>query len=93
MANLTFLSEAAVFWNLKSRYQANTIFQLKAQSDWRIQAKLIYTYSGLFCVVVNPYKRFPIYTNRVKEMYKVTSMSTATCFDAISSLAPLITTL
>ena len=33
---------------------------------------MIYTYSGLFCVVVNPYKRFPIYTNRVKEMYKVT---------------------
>ena len=28
MANLTFLSEAAVFWNLKSRYQANTIIQL-----------------------------------------------------------------
>ena len=25
MANLTFLSEAAVFWNLKSRYQANII--------------------------------------------------------------------
>merc|ERR1719410_685919 len=26
------------------------------------QAKLIYTYSGLFCIVVNPYKRYPIYT-------------------------------
>ena len=74
MANLTFLSEAAVFWNLKSRYQVNIIFQLKTQPDWLIQAKLIYTYSGLFCVVVNPYKRFPIYTNRVKEMYKVTSL-------------------
>ena len=56
MANLTFLNDASVFNNLKVRYQA----------------KLIYTYSGLFCVVVNPYKRFPIYTNRVKEMYKVT---------------------
>ena len=86
MANLTFLSEAAVFWNLKSRYQANTIFQLKAQSDWCIQAKLIYTYSGLFCVVVNPYKRFPIYTNRVKEMYKVTSISTTKFVNAISNI-------
>ena len=53
MANLTFLNDASVFWNLKTRYQA----------------KLIYTYSGLFCVVVNPYKRFPIYTPTVVKMY------------------------
>ena len=53
MANLTFLNDASVFWNLKSRY-CN---------------KLIYTYSGLFCIVVNPYKRFPIYTERVVKMY------------------------
>ena len=53
MANLTFLNDGSVFWNLKTRYQA----------------KLIYTYSGLFCVVVNPYKRFPIYTPTVVKMY------------------------
>merc|ERR1719471_2779612 len=53
MANLTFLNDASVFWNLKTRYQA----------------KLIYTYSGLFCVVVNPYKRFPIYTQTVVKLY------------------------
>merc|ERR1719220_538221 len=46
MANLTFLNDASVFWNLKVRFVA----------------KLIYTYSGLFCIVVNPYKRYPIYT-------------------------------
>jgi myosin heavy chain 6/7 len=46
MANLTFLNDASVFYNLKVRFQA----------------KLIYTYSGLFCIVVNPYKRYPIYT-------------------------------
>lgn len=28
------------------------------------------TYSGLFCVVVNPYKMLPIYSNKVIEMYK-----------------------
>merc|ERR1712012_1541942 len=53
MANLTFLNDASVFWNLKVRYKA----------------KLIYTYSGLFCVVVNPYKRYPIYTGTVVKMY------------------------
>ena len=53
MANLTFLNDASVFHNLKVRFQA----------------KLIYTYSGLFCIVVNPYKRFPIYTATVVKMY------------------------
>ena len=53
MANLTFLNDASVFYNLKVRYQA----------------KLIYTYSGLFCIVVNPYKRFPIYSATVVKMY------------------------
>merc|ERR1711981_1118658 len=53
MANLTFLNDASVFWNLKVRYVA----------------KLIYTYSGLFCIVVNPYKRFPIYSQTVVKMY------------------------
>merc|ERR1712242_173495 len=53
MANLTYLNDASVFWNLKVRFQA----------------KLIYTYSGLFCIVVNPYKRYPIYTGTVVKMY------------------------
>merc|ERR1712113_287594 len=53
MANLTFLNDASVFYNLKVRFQA----------------KLIYTYSGLFCIVVNPYKRYPIYTGTVVKMY------------------------
>ena len=53
MVNLTFLNDASVFWNLKTRYQV----------------KMIHTYSGLFVVVVNPYKRFPIYTHRVAKIY------------------------
>merc|ERR1712180_310400 len=53
MVNLTYLNDASVFWNLKTRYLA----------------KLIHTYSGLFVVVVNPYKRYPLYTHRVCKIY------------------------
>lgn len=28
------------------------------------------TYSGLFCVVVNPYKMLPIYSEKIIEIYK-----------------------
>ena len=53
MANLTYLNDASVFHNL----------------DARFKCKLIYTYSGLFCIVVNPYKRYPIYTATVVKLY------------------------
>uniref|UniRef100_A0A3B4D8B0 Myosin-9 n=1 Tax=Pygocentrus nattereri TaxID=42514 RepID=A0A3B4D8B0_PYGNA len=54
MAELTCLNEASVLHNLKDRYYSG----------------LIYTYSGLFCVVINPYKNLPIYTEAIVEMYK-----------------------
>ena len=37
---------------------------------FRYHAGLIYTYSGLFCVVINPYKHYPIYTEKVIDMYR-----------------------
>ena len=54
MSQLGHLSDATVLHNLKERYFANKI----------------YTYSGLFCVAVNPYKMLPIYTPQVVESYK-----------------------
>ncbi|TRY55594.1 hypothetical protein DNTS_021481 [Danionella cerebrum] len=54
MAELTCLNEASVLHNLRERYYSG----------------LIYTYSGLFCVVINPYKYLPIYTEEIVEMYK-----------------------
>ncbi|XP_074927362.1 myosin-14-like [Chelonoidis abingdonii] len=54
MAELTCLNEASVLHNLKERYYSG----------------LIYTYSGLFCVVINPYKNLPIYTEQIVEMYR-----------------------
>jgi len=53
MADLTFLGDACVLWNSVIRYKN----------------ELIYTYSGLFCIAINPYKRFPIYTLRTMELY------------------------
>jgi myosin protein heavy chain len=54
MAELTHLNEASVVHNLHTRYMAD----------------LIYTYSGLFLVTVNPYTPLPIYTNEYVNMYK-----------------------
>nr|XP_015194646.1 PREDICTED: myosin-7-like [Lepisosteus oculatus] len=54
MAMLTFLHEPAVLYNLKERYAA-----------W-----MIYTYSGLFCVTVNPYKWLPVYNAEVVNAYR-----------------------
>ncbi|KAM0474344.1 hypothetical protein ACHAPX_007680 [Trichoderma viride] len=54
MAELTHLNEASVVHNLHTRYQSD----------------LIYTYSGLFLVTVNPYCPLPIYSNDYINMYK-----------------------
>ncbi|XP_060725389.1 myosin-7-like [Tachysurus vachellii] len=54
MAMFTFLHEPAVLFNLKERYAA-----------W-----MIYTYSGLFCVTINPYKWLPVYNQEVVDAYR-----------------------
>ncbi|KAJ8254005.1 hypothetical protein COCON_G00206170 [Conger conger] len=54
MVMMTHLNEASVLLNLKERYAA-----------W-----MIYTYSGLFCVTVNPYKWLPVYNAEVVAAYR-----------------------
>ncbi|KAL7718232.1 Myosin-2 heavy chain [Entamoeba marina] len=54
MSQLTHLSEATVLYNLKLRYMED----------------IIHTYSGLFCVVINPYRFFPIYTPFLVNKYQ-----------------------
>ncbi|XP_056602768.1 myosin heavy chain, fast skeletal muscle-like [Triplophysa dalaica] len=54
MAMMTHLNEASVLYNLKERYAA-----------W-----MIYTYSGLFCATVNPYKWLPVYDADVVSAYR-----------------------
>jgi myosin heavy subunit len=53
-ADLSHLNEPTVFHNLNKRYQAD----------------LIYTYSGLFCVAINPYKLIPIYTPQMVDIFR-----------------------
>ncbi|KAL4237581.1 hypothetical protein ACF0H5_002295 [Mactra antiquata] len=54
MANMTYLNEASVLNNLRQRYFNG----------------FIYTYSGLFCVAVNPYRRLPIYQDSIIAKYR-----------------------
>ncbi|TDG99538.1 hypothetical protein EPR50_G00194690 [Perca flavescens] len=54
MAMMTHLNEASVLYNLKERYAA-----------W-----MIYTYSGLFCATVNPYKWLPVYDAECVSAYR-----------------------
>merc|ERR1711981_13105 len=54
MADLTYLNEASVLFNLRDRYK---VF-------------MIYTYSGLFCVTVNPYKMLPVYGEKMINCYR-----------------------
>ncbi|ELV09780.1 Myosin-15 [Tupaia chinensis] len=54
MAMLLHLNEASVLHTLERRYE-----------HW-----MIYTYSGLFCVTINPYKWLPVYQKEVVAAYK-----------------------
>ncbi|KAF3832211.1 hypothetical protein F7725_025876 [Dissostichus mawsoni] len=59
MAMMTHLNEASVLYNLKERYAA-----------W-----MIYTYSGLFCATVNPYKWLPVGKKRMEAPPHIFSVS------------------
>lgn len=54
MSDMTYLNGPSILHNLRSRFAS----------------KMIYTYSGPSCIMINPYKRYPIYTDRVVEIYQ-----------------------
>merc|ERR1712042_362467 len=54
MSNLSVLNRACVLHNLRTRYNC----------------LLIYTYSGLFCVCINPYKWLNVYTEIMRQHYR-----------------------
>ncbi|KAJ9099993.1 hypothetical protein QFC19_005810 [Naganishia cerealis] len=54
IADLTFLNEASVVHNLGLRYGSG----------------LIYTYSGLFLISINPYQQLPLYTPQIVTSYR-----------------------
>uniref|UniRef100_A0A673G4C0 Slow myosin heavy chain 1 n=1 Tax=Sinocyclocheilus rhinocerous TaxID=307959 RepID=A0A673G4C0_9TELE len=83
MAMFTFLHEPAVLFNLKERYAAWMIYVSDEQSlnestaitcmyncTELIPLSTLQTYSGLFCVTVNPYKWLPVYDSSVVKAYR-----------------------
>uniref|UniRef100_A0A8C4YXT4 Myosin-7 n=1 Tax=Gadus morhua TaxID=8049 RepID=A0A8C4YXT4_GADMO len=68
MAMFTFLHEPAVLFNLKERYAAWMIYVSPLFT--RLLLGDLPTYSGLFCVTVNPYKWLPVYNQEVVEAYR-----------------------
>ena len=83
MAMMTHLHEPAVLYNLKERYTAWMIY---VSALWHLLIKpspspskarstccifwFSQTYSGLFCVTVNPYKWLPVYNPEVVAAYR-----------------------
>lgn len=59
-------------WNMAECEPTNT--KKTSRKVWNNQISLAFlspqTYSGLFCVVVNPYKMLPIYSEKIIDMYK-----------------------
>ena len=81
MSNLTYLNDASVLHNLKQRYYNKLIYVSISsmyalisptfENIWcNIYLILLQTYSGLFCIAINPYKRFPVYTTRCAKLYR-----------------------
>ncbi len=78
----TFLHEPAVLFNLKERYAAWMIYVRADQfgvtweyilisfNYWTLLVPFPQTYSGLFCVTVNPYKWLPVYNQEVVIAYR-----------------------
>uniref|UniRef100_A0A674C4L6 Myosin heavy chain 7 n=1 Tax=Salmo trutta TaxID=8032 RepID=A0A674C4L6_SALTR len=75
MAMFTFLHEPAVLFNLKERYAAWMIYVILSKGYEFLffyfdSFLFLQTYSGLFCVTVNPYKWLPVYNQEVVSAYR-----------------------
>lgn len=105
MAELTCLNEASVLHNIKDRYYSgliyvSTIIMIRSYGPFfSSNMSLIFivfilcshqTYSGLFCVVVNPYKKLSIYTE--KKSWSATKESNGMRFHPMYSQLPIVHT-
>ena len=76
MADLTYLNDASVLHNLRTRYMSWLIYVSAALflclflRLFTFLLVLFKTYSGLFCVTINPYRRLPVYTMKMVHFYR-----------------------
>lgn len=71
MAELTHLNEPSVIHNLTVRYKTNHVYVSSSLFISFIKTNFVSkTYSGLFLVAVNPYRKLPIYSEEYIQSYK-----------------------
>lgn len=68
LCTLTQSNAATVLHALKIRYTSNVIHVRIVPEI--IQDPSFQTYCGLFCVVINPWRNIPIYSDDVKQLYQ-----------------------
>ena len=72
LINLPYLHEPAILWTIQCRYNSGDI----------------YTYTGPILIAVNPFKRLPLYTPQILEMYYNHGLLKAQGVENIAPLPP-----
>lgn len=68
--NNVYTTEHCIGWVSMQSHLTWPLVNATTHSNLTIFFLFFQTYSGLFCVVINPYKNLPIYSEEIVDMYK-----------------------